>query len=101
MPTQFTVTVSDADLAILKHDLIDPEQWLRQAVTGKISACAKRLVAEARQVLEADPAVESMPAKPVALVAAYIARPGYKNRKAKEDEKKAREQTPPVKAGKP
>jgi len=98
MPKRITINLSDADVMVLGHDLIDIDDWVQQAVAGKIASCAKRLAVEARQVLESDPAVESMPAKRAALVAAYIARPDYKNRKQREAEAKAEEAAERAKA---
>ena len=33
----FNVTISDSDMKALEHDLIDVNQWLQEAVAGKIS----------------------------------------------------------------
>jgi hypothetical protein len=39
-----TINISDTDLLCLKHDLVDVEKWVQDAVTGKINNCKKRMV---------------------------------------------------------
>lgn len=78
-----TVTINDDNQAILKHDLLDINDWVQAAVTGKINNCTKRMAAEATEVLKADPSVETMPATNFALCKALIARDGYKDRAAR------------------
>lgn len=84
MAKTITITLSNADLRAMEHDVIDPEQWIRDAVAGKVAACAKRMAQEAVNVLSADPAVSTMPAKPDALIAELAKRGDYKTRKQRE-----------------
>jgi hypothetical protein len=86
MPRTIAIELNDADLQALAHDLLDPEQWIRDAVANKVAACKGRMVAVAVEVLSADPAVENMPAKPEKLIAELVKRPDYRNRKQREND---------------
>lgn len=90
MPKRIVIDLTDAEVTVLQHDLLDIDQWVRNAITGKVTACTKRLADEARRVLEADPAVTTMPAKPAALIAEYLKRPDYKNRVQRGAEEEAK-----------
>lgn len=91
MPKTITVTLTDTQVKALEYDLLDVDQWVRDAVAGRINYSVKALAAEARRVLEADPAVTTMPAKPAALISEYLKRPDYRDRKKRdEDEEKER-----------
>lgn len=89
MPNRITIDLTDAEMAILAHDLLDPEQWIRDAVTGKITACMSRMAQEAQRILMADPAVTTMPTHPEAQIAELIKRPDYKTRKQRDDAERA------------
>lgn len=84
MPKTITYTLTDAQVKVLEHELLDIEQWVKDAIDGRLNYTLNVLADEARQVLMADPAVDTMPAKRDALVAAYMARPDYKGRKQRE-----------------
>lgn len=92
MPTTITITLSDADIQALAHDVVEPEQWIRNAVAGKIAACTKRMILDAREVLDNDPAVDTVPADRDALITAYTARPDYRNRKKRDADEEAERQ---------
>jgi hypothetical protein len=77
------ITLSPDDLAALRHDLLDPEAWIRTAVAEKIAACKRRMAQQAVAVLRADPAVTTMPAKDDELIAELVKRPDYKGRAAR------------------
>jgi len=87
MPLTITVTLSDADLAALEHDLLDVEGWVHAAVRGKINSCRKRMARTAQAALMADPDVATMPADEDGLINALRARGGYKNRAKREAER--------------
>lgn len=91
MPLKITVDISDADVAVLKNDILDPDEWVQKAVAGKINQCRKRMANTARDVLIADKAVDTMPATTDGLIDAYMARPDYKNRAARDAEAEANE----------
>lgn len=78
------VEISDADLAIVEHVVVEAQAWLAAAMAGKIAACKSRMAAEAMSVLSDDAAVDAMPASTDGLIAALQARPNYKNRAGRE-----------------
>lgn len=86
MPLEITVNISDDEVACLKNDLLDIDDWVQKAVTGKINRCRKRFVREWQPKLFADPAATTMPAKEDAFISAVLARPDYKDRAAREAE---------------
>lgn len=91
MSKKITVTLTDAQVKALAHEITDIEQWVKDAIDGRVNYCLNVLAAEAQVVLMNDPAVETMPAKADALVAEYLKRPDYRDRKKRdEDEEKER-----------
>lgn len=86
MPKTITVTLTDAQVKVLEHEILDIEQWVKDAIDGRVNYCLHVLADEAQVVLMSDPAVETMPAKRDALVTEYLKRPDYKNRKKREDD---------------
>ena len=84
MPTTFTVTVSDSDMAALDSLLRDPTQWVTDVVVHKVIQARKRLCQEWLPLLYADPAVTSLPASDDELVDYILARPDYLDRLAKD-----------------
>ena len=80
MTISVTVNINDLDEKILLNDLLDIDDWVQQAVIGKINNCKKRMAAEATAVLKADDSVESMPATDDGLITALLDRDDYKNR---------------------
>lgn len=89
MPKTITITLTDAQVKYLEHDLLDIDQWVKDAVAGRVNYSAKRLADEARSVLMNDPAVETIPAKPAPLITAYMARPDYRDRKKRDEDEEA------------
>ena len=85
MAVTITVQVSTTNEKILLNDLLDIDDWVQQAVVGKINNCKKRMAIEATAVLKADPDVETMPATDDGLIAALLVRDDYKNRAAREE----------------
>jgi len=80
MALTVTVEISDHNEKVLLNDLLDIDDWVQQAVVGKINNCGKRMANEASAVLKADASVESMPATDEGLQKALLARDDYKNR---------------------
>ena len=83
------VTIEDFDEEVLKHDLLDPQDWLQQAVIGKIHNVKQRALKEAQQALFNDPEVTSIPASAEGCLQLYFSRPYYKNRAARDAEQQA------------
>lgn len=78
------IEISDEEVKCLEHDLLDINQWVQDAVKGKINNCKARMCKEWTARLIADPAIESIPAKEPLLIAAIHAHKDYKNRAARE-----------------
>tara|TARA_R110002033_G_scaffold22920_1_gene54815 strand:+ start:765 stop:1037 length:273 start_codon:yes stop_codon:yes gene_type:complete len=90
MALTITVSISDTDEKVMKNDLLDLNQWVQDAVTGKINNCWKRFQQEWTTKLMNDPnftdPIESDKDKFVAQVLAHA---DYKDRATKEAEAKA------------
>jgi len=80
MALTVTVNISDADEEVMLNDLLDIDDWVQKAVTGKSNNCKKRMAIQATAVLKADASVETMPATDDGLITALLARDDYKNR---------------------
>lgn len=80
MGLTITVNISDADQVALENDLLDTNEWVQAAVTGKINACRKRMALVAVKILTADPDVTTMPASDADLIAELVKRSDYKKR---------------------
>ncbi len=77
---RLTIEVDDNDAAAIEHDIIDLKDWVEMAVKGKANNCRKRMDTEWRGRLDADPAVQSVPAGIKARIAFIRARPDYRTR---------------------
>ena len=90
MALTITVSISDTDEKILKNDLVDVNQWVQDAVTGKSSNCWKRFQSEWTNKLMNDSnftdPIESDKDKFVAQVLAHA---DYKERATKHAEEEA------------
>jgi hypothetical protein len=80
MAVTVTVAISDHNEKVLLNDLLDIDDWVQNAVVGKINNCSKRMARDATTVLKSDASVESMPATDEGLQKALLARSDYKNR---------------------
>lgn len=76
--------ISQTDLKSLKNDLLDPQDWFVQALTGKINKCKKRMMREWIPRLRAKGL--SIPANDEELVDLILTQPDYKNRAEREAE---------------
>lgn len=74
------IEISDLNEKILKHDLIDVQQWVQDALNGKINNIKIRLLKESQCALFNDHDVESIPASEEGCIELYFSRPYYKNR---------------------
>lgn len=77
-----TLEIPDNDIKIVENDVVDAEQWIKEAWLGKLNACKKRMVKQ-----EIDRSVqgrESIPAGETAIVTKAFNRPDYKSRKQRE-----------------
>lgn len=82
MPLTYTRTITDEELALLHHHVLDATEWIDGAINGKIAACRKRIVlAEiAKSVDENKP----LPASTDEIVANFFKAPDYKGRKQRD-----------------
>ena len=74
------IELSDIDVLSLRHDLINFEEWIRDAVKGKIAACQSRLIDEWTPKLLDDPNIEVLPASKDELILLITEHPCYLNR---------------------
>ena len=91
MAITVTVTVDDIDENVLLNDLTDIDQWVQDAVTGKINNSWKRMQSEwTTKLLNDDSFTDSIPSNKADFVALVIARDDYQTR----SERDAAQETP-------
>jgi hypothetical protein len=90
-----TVSLTDLQQTILSNDLYNDtdnaglDNWIQEAVDGKINNCWKRFRQEWTQKLMDDESfTDSIPSNQADFVALVTARSDYKNRKARDDAEK-------------
>ena len=84
-----TVEVDDTQQSILKNDLLDINQWVQDAMTGKINNCWKRMQQEWTTKLMNDSSfTDPIPSNQADFVKLVLARSDYKNRKARDEASK-------------
>ena len=80
------IDISDSDVKCLSNDLLDIEDWITEAIRGKINNCKKRMLEEWHPRLLIDPDVQSIPAEESTLIDFITKRKDYKNRETRERE---------------
>ena len=86
MALTITVSISDTDEKIMKNDLLDLNQWVQDAVTGKQNNCWKRFQQEwTTKLMNDETFTDSIPSNKEAFVNLVTARADYKTRQEKED----------------
>ena len=87
-----TVSLTDLQQKILSNDLYNDtdnaglDKWIQDAVDGKLNNCWKRMHREWTTKLTDDETfTDPNPSNQADFVALVIARPDYKNRKARDD----------------
>jgi len=84
-----TVEVDDTQQTILKNDLLDINEWVQGAMTGKINNAWKRMQSEWTTKLMNDSSfTESIPSNQADFVKLVVARSDYKNRADRDKENK-------------
>ena len=84
-----TLEVDDTQQSILNNDLLDINQWVQDAMTGKINNCWKRMQREWTTKLMNDSSfTDPIPSNQADFVKLILARSDYKNRKARDDASK-------------
>jgi len=87
--TTYTVTVSDAQVRALEHDIssadiaADIQRRLEWVVTHKSEQCRARMIAAGMPILQADDSVSSIPVDENELAAIIKAHPSYLDRDAR------------------
>ena len=83
------IEVDDTQQAILNNDLLDINQWVQDAMTGKINNCWKRMQREWKDKLMNDSSfTDPIPSNQADFVALITKRSDYKNRKQRDDANK-------------
>ena len=86
MAQTITVSISDTDEKIMKNDLLDLNQWVQDAVTGKQNNCWKRFQQEWTTKLMNDASfTDAIPSNQEDFVNLVTARADYKTRQEKEN----------------
>jgi len=84
-----TIEVDDTQQTILKNDLLDINEWVQGAMTGKINNAWKRMQTEWTAKLMNDSSfTDPIPSNQADFVKLVLARSDYKNRKARDDASK-------------
>jgi len=81
-----TIEISELEKKILEHDVVSAQEWINDAIIGKINNCRKRIVRSHTQTLLDDPAVETIPATIDEICENLFNSPEYKNRAQREAE---------------
>jgi len=86
MALTITVSISDTDEKIMKNDLLDLDQWVQDAVTGKKNNCWKRFQQEWTTKLMNDASfTDTIPSNQADFVTLVTARADYKTRQERDD----------------
>ena len=82
-----TVNVDDTDQAVMLNDLLDINQWVQDAVTGKKDNCWKRMQQDwTTRLMNDDSFTDPIPSNKAEFVALVTARSDYKTRSQREAE---------------
>ena len=82
-----TVNVDDTDQAVMLNDLLDINQWVQDAVTGKKDNCWKRMQQDwTTRLMDDDSFTDPIPSNKAEFVALVTARSDYKTRSQREAE---------------
>ena len=85
-----TVTINDTDQKSMKNDLLDLNQWVQDAVTGKKNNCWKRFQQEwTTKLINDETFTDPIPSNKTDFVNLVTARADYKDRATRDAEEKA------------
>ena len=80
-----TVTINDTDQKCMKNDLLDLNQWVQDAVTGKKNNCWKRLQQEwTTKLMNDESYTDAIPSNKEDFVNLVTSRSDYKDRTQRE-----------------
>jgi hypothetical protein len=77
-----TLEIPDQDIKIVENDVIDAEQWIREAWAGKLNKCKERLLNQ--EIKRSVDVGESLPAGDTAIIQKAFNRTDYESRKARD-----------------
>jgi len=81
-----TVEVTDTEQAVMLNDLLDINDWVQAAVTGKKNNCWKRMQTEwTTKLMNDDSFTDSIPSNQTDFVALVTARDDYKTRTERDE----------------
>ena len=81
------IEVDDTQQAILNNDLLDINQWVQNAMTGKINNAWKRMQREwTTKLMNDESFTDPIPSNQADFVKLITARSDYKTRKQRDDE---------------
>ena len=87
MALTITVSINDTDEKVMKNDLLDLDQWVQDAVTGKINNCWKRFQQEwTTKLMNDETFTDSIPSNKEDFVNLVLARDDYKDRATRDAE---------------
>ena len=82
-----TIEIDDTDQLVLKNDLLDIDDWMQQAMTGKINNCWKRMQSEwTTKLMNDESFTDSIPSNKADFVTLVTGRSDYKDRAARDAE---------------
>ena len=82
-----TVTINDTDQLLMKNDLLDIDEWVQGAVTGKKNNCWKRFRTEwTSKLIDDESFTDPIPSNKDAFVTLVTSRDDYKNRATRDAE---------------
>jgi|TARA_R110000824_G_scaffold2500_1_gene11534 hypothetical protein len=83
---KITLTISETDQKILSNDIMDIDKWIKEALSGKINSCYKRMQREwTEKLLNDDSFTDPIPSNKEDLIKLILSRSDYKNRKQRGD----------------
>ena len=84
-----TIEVDDTDQTVLKNDLLDINDWVQDAMVGKINNAWKRMQREwTTKLMNDESFTDSIPSNKADFVTLVTSRSDYKDRKARDDASK-------------
>ena len=86
MALNVSYTISNTDEKILLNNILDIQEWVDGALTGKINNCWNRFEQEWTPKLMDDPNIESIPANKDLYVEMITSRSDYKDRSQRPEE---------------
>ena len=86
------VKLTEFDEKVLKHELLtEVQEWVQDALDGKINSVKKRLSIESQQKLFNDENIENIPATQEGIITLYFEQEYYKSRSQRKEEQEAKQ----------